>query len=419
MADDRKAFPSLDEICVSNPPSAPLQTHPSVPAVHLAATYACDSPDQADRILGGTEPGFAYQRDGHPNAARLAEKYRQLHHADHAWVTNSGMAALSAIVLQVLRAGDHCLISRHLYGRSSVLVQQELPKFGISASEFDPTDLQTIRAAVIPGRTRLLLVETIANPLLQVADLPAIVNLARELDFQVAVDNTFATPYLCRPLELGVDWVWESVSKMLNGHSDLMMGMVCGHESRWGRLRQVVSTWGLGAAPWDCYLAERGLATFGLRIERSGANAAAAAQLLARQTAITRVHYPGLPQHPTHDNVAAIANTDAAKNLPAQWVQSQAPSGPLTVCGNLVTCHLDLSRTSVERFMAESGIAYFPSLGECGTTLSHPASSSHRHLNDTQRRELGIEPGTIRLSFGIEPWAVLQEKLLAGTRPIG
>ncbi len=417
MAEDRtnKRFPHLDEICVSNPPAAPLQTHPSVPAVHLAATYACDSPDQADRILGGTEPGFAYQRDGHPNAARLAEKYRQLHHADHAWVTNSGMAALSAIVLQVLRAGDHCLISRHLYGRSSVLVQQELPKFGISATEFDPTDLQTIREAVVPGRTRLLLVETIANPLLQVADLPAIVALARELDFQVAVDNTFATPYFCRPLELGVDWVWESVSKMLNGHSDLMMGMVCGHDSRWGRLRQVVSTWGLGAAPWDCYLAERGLMTFGLRMERACANAANAARLLAQQSTITRVHYPGLPQHATHEHVARIANTEAAA---ARAADSGQPE-PMNICGNLVTCHLDLSRTTVERFLAQSRIEYFPSLGECGTTLSHPASSSHRHLSDSQRRELGIEPGTIRLSFGIEPWEVLHGKLLAGTQSIG
>jgi cystathionine beta-lyase/cystathionine gamma-synthase len=312
------------------------------------------------------------------------------------------MAALSAIVLHQLRAGDHCLISRYIYGRSSVLIQHELPKFGVESTEFDPSDLASVRQVVRPGQTKMLFVETIANPLLQVADLPALVDLGREYGFQIAVDNTFATPYWCRPLELGVDWVWESVSKMLNGHSDLMMGMVCGKDKHWGRIRQVASTWGLGAAPWDCFLAERGLTTFALRIERASHNASLAAQLLASHPNVKQVHYPSLVQHSTRANLKAIANTKAWANNPAN------------AAGNVLAFELDLQKCSVEEFISTSGIAYFPSLGECGTTLSHPCSSSHRHLSENQQQTLGIVPGTVRLSFGIEPFDSLREKILAG-----
>lgn len=399
---DQDKFPTLEDVCLSNPVAANLTTHPSSPAIYLAATYACADPRQANRILGGEESGFAYQRDAHPNGARLAEKFRLLHHADHALVTNSGMAALSAIVLHQLRTGDHCLISRYMYGRSSVLIEQELPKFGIEVTEFDPSDLESVHQLVRPGQTKMLFVETIANPLLQVADLPALVTLGREHGFQVAVDNTFATPYWCRPLELGVDWVWESVSKMLNGHSDLMMGMVCGKSTHWGRIRQVASTWGLGAAPWDCFLAERGLTTFGLRIDRASHNASLAAQFLSAQPQVKQVFYPGLPHHPTQSNVKTIANTTAWSNNSTNAV------------GNVVAFELDLQQRSVEEFISASGIAYFPSLGECGTTLSHPCSSSHRHLTEDQQRSLGIYPGTIRLSFGIESFATLREKISAG-----
>ncbi len=400
---NNRKFPSLEEVCVSNPLTPALGTHPSVPAVYLAATYACEHPLQADRILGGDEDGFAYQRDKHPNSLRLAEKFRLLHHADHALVTNSGMAALSTILLSQLHAGDHVLLSRYLYGRSSVLVQQQLTRFGIQATEFDPTDLSDLVSLIQPGKTKLLLVETIANPLLQVVDLPQLIGLAHEHQIQVAVDNTFATPFLCRPLELGADWVWESVSKMLNGHSDLMMGMVCGRSETWGQTTQTVSTWGFASAPWDCYLAERGLMTFGVRMERACQNAARAANLLEQHSAVQRVYYPGLANHASHSAIAKIAHSQTTSFNGTQ------------MAGNVVTFDLD-ETISVEQFMAGSGIHYFPSLGECATTLSHPASSSHRHLNPTQRTSLGIQPGTIRLSFGIEPTDAILERLQAGLK---
>jgi cystathionine beta-lyase/cystathionine gamma-synthase len=406
LNNEQRPFPSLEEVCVSNPPPIPVTTHPSVPAVHLAATYACQDPGQADRILGRSEFGFAYQRESHPNALRLAEKFRLMHHADEAAVAGSGMAALAAIVLNVLSAGQHVLLSRYLYGKSAVLIQQELSRWGVDSTEFDPLNLESVERAVEPGRTRLLLVETIANPLLQVPDLPALIGLGRRYDFQVAVDNTFATPYACRPLSLGADWVWESVSKMLNGHSDLMMGVVCGRADRWGLLHQRVATWGLGAAPWDCYLAERGLSTFALRIEAAVSNAARVAGYLQNHAAVSAVWYPGLTDSSARERWLKNASRPP-RDVDGVWT-----------AGNIVTLNLNLQRGSVEAFLERSGLKYFPSLGECGTTVSHPASSSHRHLSPEQRAALGLSEGTLRLSIGIEPIEWLIERLNIGLRSV-
>jgi cystathionine gamma-synthase len=220
------------------------------------------------------------------------------------------------------------------------------------------------------------------------------------------VDNTFATPWVCRPIALGVDWVWESVSKMLNGHSDLMLGMVCGRRETWGRLPQIGSTWGLASAPWDCFLAERGLMTFGVRMERACRNAARVAQQLVDHHHVKRVFYPGLASHPTCGNVSAVS------------MAAHEVCGSTAAVGNVVSFELDLAHVSVEQLIAGSGIPYFPSLGECATTLSHPASSSHRHLSEAQRQTLGITPGTVRLSLGIEDPTVLCEKLEMGLQPV-
>jgi len=398
------AVPSLEEICVWNPVAPPLTTHPSAPAIHPAAVYACTGPRQADQILGGQVAGYAYQRDGHPNADRLAEKCRRLHRAQGGVVTSSGMSALACLLLATLRSGDHVVLSDRMYGRSSVLVQHECSRLGIVSDLVDTTDLGGVRTGVRPGRTKLVLVETVSNPLLRVADIPGLAEMARTYGFQLAVDNTFATPYYCRPLELGADWVWESFSKMLNGHGDVMLGMLCGGGEMWERVKGVVSTWGLAASPWDCYMAERGLMTFPLRMERASENAARAAAWLSglpERAGVKRVHYPGLAEHPEHDRL------DACFYRPQRWL------GPVCLAGNILSCDLDLERLSVEDFLAGSGLAYFPSLGDCATTVSHPASSSHRHLDSPQRQSIGLEMGTIRLSFGVEPWETLSRRLAA------
>lgn len=406
---------SLDEICLANPREPLVDTHPSVPAIHTAAVFQCDSTRQADEILGGQRPGFAYQRDAHPNAVRLAEKCRKLHGARWAGITSSGMSSLAAIVLGTLQAGDHILVSNQLYGRSSVMLEQQIKRFGISVDVFDPFELAQLPAKHQPGKTRLIVAETIANPLLRVMAIDELVRIAKKLDCQTAIDNTFATPFSCQPLRLGIDWVWESYSKMLNGHSDVMLGMVAGNHESTGDVARAISTWGLSSAPFECYLAERGLTTFGLRIRQSIENARLAAAWLSQQSQVAAVHYPGLSHHPDHQLLPRILNGADLNTLSPH---------PVAAAGNVVTFELAFpngqtdyqSRHSpqVDHFLQASGIPYYPSLGECNTTLSHPCSSSHRHLSPDQRQQLGISANTLRLCLGIEPWQVLQTNLRAG-----
>lgn len=374
--------------------SPPEQTtRPAAPPIYLASVYACDDTDQARDMLAGARPGYVYQRDRHPNADMFGEKCRQLHGAQRAVVTSSGMAALSAALLSQLVQGDHVLVSNQLYGRSSLLLTQELARLGIDSTEVDTTHL-TATAAALTARTRLLVVETISNPLLRVADIAALAAIAHDRGAKLLVDNTFATPIFCRPLALGADFVLESVSKMMNGHSDVVLGLLCGWSRDWDRVPLVVSAWGLASSPFDCWLAGRGLATMPLRVARAAENALAAARFLSGRPEVQRVDYPGLPDHPDHE-----------------LASRQFHGG----CGTVVAFHLRGGQSAADAFIAASRrIPFCPSLGEVSTTLSHPASTSHRGLSPEQRAVLGICDGTIRLSLGVESVEHVLESLTEG-----
>lgn len=370
-----------DDIC-PRIESIPAQTtQPATPPIFPASVHACESTDQAEALLAGATAGYVYQRDGHPNADMLAEKCRELHGAERAAITSSGMAALAATVLSQLKQGDHLVVSNQLYGRSSLLLTQESGRFGISCSEVDTCSLSATEAALRP-ETRMIVVETIANPLLRVADIAGLAELADRCGAKLLVDNTFATPVLCHPLELGADFVLESISKMINGHSDVMLGLLCGKESDWERVPLVLSAWGLASSPWDCWLAARGLATMHLRMERAMRNASLAAKFLVGQKGVEHVDYPGLADHRDHE-----------------LARRQFKNG----FGNMVTFRLSGGRAAADRFIAAAKrIPFCPSLGEAATTLSHPESTSHRGLSAEHRGDLGITGGTIRLSVGTE-----------------
>lgn len=359
----------------------PQATRPHAQPIYPTSVWECDGPDQADSLLSGAEPGYVYQRDRHPNADLFTAKCVELHRAERGIATSSGMAALSAAVLSQLQTGDEVAVSRLLYGRSLLLLGAECGRLGIASTMFDPCDLHSFRAALGP-RTRLAVIETIANPLVQVADLAALAEIARANGTLLLVDNTFATPHLCRPLELGADLVMESVSKMMNGHSDVMLGLLCGRADLWSRVPLAVSAWGLASGPFDCWLASRGLATLHLRMDRACDNAWAAAQFLEADPRTERVDYPGLTSHPQHEL--------ARRQFGGRF-------------GSMLAFHLPGGRAAAERFMrAASRIPFCPSLGEVSTTLSHPESTSHRGLTPDQREQLGITGGTIRLSVGVE-----------------
>src|SRR4051794_25301920 len=282
---------------------------PLVPPLFQSSVYCLPDLDALDRVMDGEEAGFIYARDGHPNAQRLAERLAALEGAGWALVCGSGMAAVSAAVLSTVQQGDGIVASNRLYGRTTQLFMQELSRFGITTTLTDTTDLAQVEQA-LRGGAKLLFVETLSNPLLRLADVPALVRLAHDRGSLLVVDNTFATPCLCQPLELGADVVIESLTKMIGGHSDITLGVLCG-----GRADQedeeaavtreqtapVVSIWGLSPPPFDCWLAERSLDTLALRVRAACDNAQALADWLSEQRSVRQVVYPGRADHPDHD----------------------------------------------------------------------------------------------------------------------
>lgn len=368
----------------SRPVATPIQ--PSV-------VYASPDPDTLDAQYTGTIPGYTYAREGHPNAAVLATKIDGLEGAEGGLVLGSGMAAVTAALMGVLRAGDHVLGGDQLYGRSLRLLTQDLPRFDIQASMADPTDAAAFEAAIRP-ETKMILIEVVSNPTLRVADLPAIAAMARARGILLAVDNTFTTPRGLQPFAHGADIVIHSVTKILAGHSDATLGYVATKDPG---LRKAIYdfavTTGMTPSPFDCWLAERGLYSFELRYDRSEANAAELAAHLAGLSGVKRVLYPTRPDHPDHNRAVALLGARGGHMVSFEVEGGRAAANALT--------------------RAAPNIAFAPTLGDIGTTLSHPASSSHRALTPEGRAALGISEGFFRISVGIEDIELLKTEFSA------
>src|SRR5579875_728463 len=380
--DERQSSPA------SFGPSTPL-----TPPLYPSAVYALPDLDALDCILDAKEAGFIYARDAHPNAQRLAARLAELEGARWALVTSSGMAAISTLVLASVQHGQRIAASHRLYGRTTQLFQQELPRLGVPVAFVDISDLNEVKAA-LQTPVRLLFVETMSNPLLRIADLSALAQLAHDANCLLAVDNTFATPVLVRPLELGADFVIESVTKMIGGHSDVTLGLVCGNNDMQAELSQVRSIWGFSSSPFDCWLAERSLDTLPLRMKAACANAASLADWLAQQPTVMRVIYPGRPDHPDHE-------------LAARLLQGGF--------GNMLCFELAGGREAVNHFLHQApGIPFSPSLGHTTTTCSHPATTSHRYVSPDEKARQGITDGLVRLSVGVEELSLLQNELAKG-----
>jgi cystathionine beta-lyase/cystathionine gamma-synthase len=373
-------------------PSLGLTT-PLVPPLYQSSVYTLPDLDAIDQIYNAQRPGFIYARDAHPNGRYLADRLTMLEQAAWGVVCGSGMAAITATVLAVTQQGDRIVASDSLYGRTTQLFTQELPRYGVQSTLVDARNLSEVRDALAEP-ARILFVETLSNPTLCLADLPALAELAHERGCLLAVDNTFATPILTRPLELGADFVVESLTKMIGGHSDITLGAVCGSGDELPRISQVVTIWGLACNPFDCWLADRGLATLPLRMRTASANAAALADWLAEQRGVSRVIYPGRPDHPDHK----LAGRQLAGGF-----------------GNMLAFELTGGRNAVNQFMRQAhGIPFSPSLGSTSTTCSHPWTTSHRFATAAQRDRLGITDGLIRLSVGIEDFDQIRQEMAKG-----
>jgi len=373
--------------------STPVVT-PLMPSV----VYASHTPDALDAQYAGHSPGYTYAREGHPNADVLARRIDALEGAENGWIVGSGMAAVAAVLLGLTKSGDHVVGGDQLYGRSLRLMAEDLPRMGIATSLADVTDVASVEAALRP-ETRLVLIEVVSNPTLRIADLDGIAALCKARGVLLVVDNTFTTPRGLRPFERGADVVLHSVTKLLAGHSDVTLGWVAAKDpALMDKMRIFAVTTGLTPSPFDCWLAERGLASFELRYDRTQDTARRLADHLADhlagQAGIRRVIYPTRDDHPDRARAQSVLRGRG---------------------GNMMSFELEGGRAEANAFAAAcEGVAFAPTLGDVGTTLSHPASSSHRALSVEAREAVGISEGFFRVSVGLEDPEALMASFDAG-----
>lgn len=369
----------METLCAQAREDSPSENRPLIAPIYQSAVWALDSLDQCEAVYSGEAPGYIYTRDANPNHAALERIIADLENAEDGVVFSSGMAAVSAALLALSRTGGRIAAARQIYGATSRLLAQELSRFGVETDWLDVTDLTAVDSA-LEGGADLLLVETLGNPLLPVADVPELAARCRRAGARLVVDNTFATPLCCRPLDHGADLVIHSVTKYLGGHSDLTLGAAAGSKELTAELRRQARLFGAAANPFECWLALRGVTTFPLRMERSCENALEIAVRLERHPGVRRVHYPGLPSHPQHLRARALLAPFGA--MLAFEVTDGAAARSL------------LGRLRRVRFA--------PSLGDTATTISYPFSTSHRGLSPEILREIGVNEAILRLSVGID-----------------
>lgn len=366
--------------------------HPKVTPIYQTSVFKFNSLAELEEYY--TIPGrggrYGYSRSEHPNSDELVAEVAKLEGAAGGGVaTGAGLAGLLAAVLATCQAGDHVLCPAELYGGSVVLLTMELSRLGIATSFVPLADLYDVATHRQPN-TKLVLAEVLSNPLLTVLDGPRLAQACREQGILLLIDSSFTSPILTRPLDWGADMVWHSATKYLAGHSDVTAGVVVARDPALGqRLRQIATNLGLMLAPLDSWLAVRGLKTLRLRLRQHSENALAVANFLAESPAVAAVFYPGLATHPGH----ALAAAQLLNGL----------------YGGMLSVRLaDDSAAAVDRFIQKTKLfPLAPSLAGVASSCSYPRATSHRGLTEAQRQALGITPGVVRLSVGIEEPAEL------------
>jgi len=368
-------------------PPSPTQTPMSAPVWRTAA-WAFRSAGEYAAVLGGDAPGYSYSRLDNPTVDALATAVAALEDAEAGQAFASGMAAISTTLLALAGSGDHVVAPREIYGGTYALLTGVLPRFGISTTFVDTRDPASVAAAVQPGRTTVVWAETLANPTMTVADLPALAAVAHDAGALLVVDSTFASPVVCRPLAHGADLVVHSATKYLAGHSDVTAGVTVGGASLLERVRRLRHNLGGSLSPDDAWLVQRGLLTLPLRVERANAGATALAAVLSAHPAVERVDHPSLPGSPDH----ALAQRLFAPGLYGAVV-TVTPRGGRDA--GLAFC--DALR------LAEVAT----SLGGVRTKVSHVATTTHRQLDEGALAAAGIGAAAVRVSVGIEDVADL------------
>ena len=351
----------------------------SVP-IFQSSTFRFETNEEFAEAIRFDGPGYVYSRGyGNPTVDAFQSAIADLEETESAMGFASGMAAISTLFLTFSRQGSRIVAGSALYGGSFSVLRNILPRYGVETTFVDPMDLEQVRAA-LPGAA-LFYCETIVNPTTAMPDLAALAELCGEAGVVSAVDNTFASPYLCNPATLGFDVVVHSATKYIGGHADLIGGVACTGEAMFRRLRDAVIDLGGSMQPLEAWLCLRGLATLSLRMEHHSRSAARLAEALEAHPSVERVHYPGLPSHPQHE-------------LAARRLRTFGGTLAFEVSGGLE------AGSRVAEALELGWIA--GSLGSVMTLVAHPASTTHRQMDADERRASGIGDGLLRVAVGLE-----------------
>lgn len=362
--------------------------------IFTTSSFVFASAAEAAARFAGEQPGNLYSRFTNPTVRAFEQRLAALEGGECAVATASGMSAILALCLGLLRADDHILASRSLFGSTTQLFDRYLSRFGVSTTYVPLGDLDAWEAGIESGRTRLLFCETPSNPLTEMVDLAALADIAHCHDALLAVDNCFATPALQRPLEWGADLVVHSATKYLDGQGRCIGGAVVGDRQRVGTdIFGVLRTAGPSLSPFNAWVFLKGLETLELRLLAQSRAAHELAEWLERQPAVARVHYPGLASHPQHGLVGR----------------------QMRVGGGILSFELQGGRAAAWRLIdATRLLSITANLGDVKTTITHPASTTHGRLSPEERAASGIGEGLVRLSVGLESLADIQADLARG-----
>jgi len=362
-------------------------------AIFPTSSFVFKSAAEAAARFGGSEPGNIYARFTNPTVRYFEERLAALEGGECCVATSSGMSAILAVMLGLLKAGDHVVCSRAVFGTTTILLQNIIGKFGVALSFVDLTDMAAWETALQPN-TRLLFVETPANPLTEIVDIRALADLAHRNGSLLVVDNCFCTPALQRPLELGADIVVHSATKYLDGQGRALGGAVVGDKERVGKnVYGVLRNGGVTMSPFNAWIFLKGLETLSLRMKAHCDNAMQLAQWLEAHPAVEQVNYPGLASHPQH----ALAQ--------------RQQSG----FGGIVSFVVKGGQEAAWRVIdATQMLSITANLGDTKTTITHPATTTHGRLTPEQKAQAGIADGLVRVSVGLESIRDIQCDLARG-----
>ncbi|HHN48182.1 MAG TPA: PLP-dependent transferase [Bacteroidales bacterium] len=349
--------------------------------IYQTSTFAFENADHGAACFSGESDGYIYTRIGNPTIGALESLVAELENGYGGIAVGSGMAAVNTIYFGLLNQGDHIVSSAAVYGPSRVVMEQHYSRFGVEATYVNTSDTKAIRQAIRPN-TRMLFIETPANPTIEISDIKACAAIAKEKNLLLIVDNTFCSPYLQKPLDLGADVVFHSMTKFLNGHADIVAGIVVTKkQTLYKQLRAIMINLGCNMDPHQAYMVIRGLKTLGIRIDRAQQNAVKIAEYLENHPKVEWVRYPGLKSHPQHE----LAKTQMA--------------GP----GCMISFELKGGFEAGKRLMNRIKLALLAvSLGGVETLVQHPASMTHSKMTHESKLKAGITDGLVRYAVGIE-----------------